>query len=228
MGSIMESVPLQMNESASHISVAERISAALDGELPEGGGHAAHARVSYRLAQFLSTLDADGRALWTDYHLIGDVLRSDELAGDAAMSAAFVARFSARLAEEPHVLAPSALRTSMRRTLALRRRMLPVFAVAAAAATLSWVVVPQLQGLGGADTPAQVASVSSPGVEAMQRVALASTPMNGGVPQNIQEANIVRDADLDQYLAAHQQFAQQPMIQSATPLIRAAAVSESK
>ncbi|MEJ2767674.1 sigma-E factor negative regulatory protein [Mycetohabitans sp. B46] len=222
----MGSVPLQMNESASHISVAERISAALDGELPEGAGHAAHARELPRLAEFLSTLDADGRALWTDYHLIGDVLRSDDLADDAAMSAAFVARFSARLADEPHVLAPSALRTNVRRALALRRCMLPVFAVAAAAATLSWVVVPQLQGLGSAGTPAQVASVSGSGVEAMQRVALSSTPVDGGVQQGVQEVNIVRDVALDQYLAAHQQFAQQPMIQSATPLIRAAAVSE--
>ncbi|MCG1041725.1 sigma-E factor negative regulatory protein [Mycetohabitans sp. B8] len=224
----MGSVPLQMNESASHISVAERISAALDGEWPEGGGHAAQARVSRRLAEFLSTLDADGRALWTDYHLIGDALRSDELAEDAAMSAAFVARFSARLADEPHVLAPSALQTNVWRRLALRRRMLPVFAVAAAAATLSWVVVPQLQSLGGVSTPAQVASVSDSDGQAMQRVALTSTPMNGGVQQGIQEANIVRDADLAQYLAAHQQFAQQPMVQSGTPWIRAAAVSEGK
>lgn len=222
----MGSVPLQMNESASHISVAERISAALDGESLESGGRAARARVSHRLAEFLSTLDADGRALWIDYHLIGDALRSDELAEDAAKSAAFVARFSARLANEPHVLAPSAWRTNMRRTLALRRRVLPVFAVAAAAATLSWVVVPQLQGLGSAGTTAQVALVSEPGSDAMQRVALASTPVDGSVPQGIQDASIVRDADLDQYLAAHQQFAQQPMVQSATPLIRAAAVSE--
>ncbi|KAG0162926.1 hypothetical protein DFQ30_001011 [Apophysomyces sp. BC1015] len=222
----MGSVPLQSNESASHISLAERISAALDGESADGAGHAADARASRRLAALLSTLDADGRTLWAYYHVIGDVLRSDELAEDAATSAAFVARFSARLANEPHVLAPSVFRANVRRTLALRCRVLPVFAVAAAAATLSWVVVPRLQSVDSAGAPAQVASVNGAGADTMRRVALASTLVNGGAQYGIQDVNLVRDAELDLYLAAHQQFAQQPMVLSATPLIRAAAVSK--
>jgi sigma-E factor negative regulatory protein RseA len=40
-----------------------------------------------------------------------------------------------------------------------------------------------------------------------------------------QDANIIRDAGLDQYLEAHQQFAQQPVMPGSMPLIRAAAVS---
>jgi len=36
------------------------------------------------------------------------------------------------------------------------------------------------------------------------------------------EGNIIRDAQLDQYLEAHQQFAQQPMAVGSMPLIRAA------
>lgn len=224
----MGSVPLQSNESASHMSLAERISAALDGESPDGSGHAGDMRVSRKLAQFLVTLDADSRALWIDYHVIGDVLRSDELARDAATSTGFIARFSERLADEPHVLAPSAFRHNVRRTLTLRRRVLPVFAVAAAAATLSWVIVPQLQSI-GSSASAQVASVhGSSAQDTMQRVTLASTPVNGGVQHGIQDMNIVRDADLGPYLAAHQQFAQQPIVQSAAPLIRAAAVVEGK
>jgi sigma-E factor negative regulatory protein RseA len=39
----------------------------------------------------------------------------------------------------------------------------------------------------------------------------------------IQDANIIRDASLDQYLEAHQQFAQQPVVPGSMPLIRAAA-----
>jgi sigma-E factor negative regulatory protein RseA len=41
----------------------------------------------------------------------------------------------------------------------------------------------------------------------------------------VQDANIIRDASLDQYLEAHQQFAQQPVMPGSMPLIRAAAVS---
>ncbi len=46
------------------------------------------------------------------------------------------------------MLAPAALPVA-RRLLALRRRVVPAFAVAAAAATLTWIVVPQLQGVPG-------------------------------------------------------------------------------
>jgi len=40
------------------------------------------------------------------------------------------------------------------------------------------------------------------------------------------EANIIRDASLDQYLEAHQQFSQQPVMPGSTPLIRTAASSQ--
>jgi sigma-E factor negative regulatory protein RseA len=49
-----------------------------------------------------------------------------------------------------------------------------------------------------------------------------------GAPQadmaqaNMAQTNIIRDASLDQYLEAHQQFAQQPMMPGSMPLIRAA------
>jgi len=52
--------------------------------------------------------DAKVRAQWSSYHLIGDVMRSDELA-DASGSARFLKSFRERLAEEPVVLAPAGL-----------------------------------------------------------------------------------------------------------------------
>lgn len=52
--------------------------------------------------------DAASRARWSSYHLIGDVMRSDELA-DAAGSAHFLKSFRERLAQEPVVLAPAGL-----------------------------------------------------------------------------------------------------------------------
>jgi len=210
MGSIMGSVSMQSQAS----SRGERLSAFVDGEL-FGEEH-------LNLDKFLSELDGEDRAAWSSYHLIGDALRSDDLAVGSAASNAFLSGFAARFESEPHLLAPSAQPVT-RRLLALRRRVVPAFAVAAAAATLTWIVVPQLQGVPGGPGATQVASVSSHG-DALQKVAMASVPSANVMPV-AQDANIIRDASLDQYLEAHQQFAQQPVMPGSMPLIRAAAVS---
>lgn len=202
----MGSVSMQSQAS----SRGERLSAFVDGELV-GEEH-------LNLDKFLSGLDGGDRAAWSSYHLIGDVLRSDDLAVSPATSSAFLNGFAARFENEPHVLAPAAMPVA-RRLLALRRRVVPAFAVAAAAATLTWIVVPQLQGVPGGPG-AQLASVRG---DAVQRVAMA--PMPAAVQPIAQDANIIRDASLDQYLEAHQQFAQQPVMASTMPVIRAASVS---
>ncbi|HZZ13115.1 MAG TPA: sigma-E factor negative regulatory protein [Paraburkholderia sp.] len=204
----MGSVSVQSQAS----SRGERLSAFVDGEL-FGEKH-------LNLDKFLSELDGEDRAAWSSYHLIGDALRSDDLAVSPAASSAFLSGFAARFDSEPHVLAPAAMPVA-RRLLALRRRVVPAFAVAAAAATLTWIVVPQLQGVPGGPGVAQVASVHG---DSLQRVAMASVPMATVAPV-AQDANIIRDASLDQYLEAHQQFAQQPVMPGSMPLIRAAAVS---
>jgi sigma-E factor negative regulatory protein RseA len=68
------------------------LSAALDGETQ----HAETAACVNALRR-----DEALRRAWTDYHLIGDLMRGVEPAGDD-----FMARFSAQLADEPTVLAP--------------------------------------------------------------------------------------------------------------------------
>jgi sigma-E factor negative regulatory protein RseA len=191
-------------------SRGERLSAFVDGEL-FGEEH---------LNKFISELDHEDRASWSHYHLIGDALRSDDLAVSPAASSAFLAGFAARLEQEPHVLAPAAL-PAARRLLALRRRVVPAFAVAAAAATLTWIVVPQLQGVPGGSV-GQVASVQTHG-DSLQRVAMAPVPTAAAQP--VQDGNIIRDASLDQYLEAHQQFAQQPVMPGSMPLIRTSATT---
>ena len=50
--------------------------------------------------------DPDARASWHAYQLIGDVLRSDDLAAEPAADEAFLVALRARLAAEPVVLAP--------------------------------------------------------------------------------------------------------------------------
>src|SRR5580658_4398159 len=155
MGSIMGSVSMQSQAS----SRGERLSAFVDGEL-FGEEH---------LNKFISELDHEDRASWSQYHLIGDAMRSDDLAVSPAASSAFLAGFAARLEQEPHVFAPAALPVA-RRLLALRRRVVPAFAVAAAAATLTWIVVPQLQGVPGGPG-SQLASLQARG-DGVQRVAM--------------------------------------------------------
>jgi sigma-E factor negative regulatory protein RseA len=54
---------------------------------------------------------------------------------------------------------------------------------------------------------------------------MASIPAATARPVAV-EANIIRDASLDQYLEAHQQFSQQPVVPGSMPLIRAAATSQ--
>jgi len=212
MGSIMGSVSVQSQAS----SRGERLSAFVDGEFFDDSGD---------LSQFLSGFTQKDRAAWSDYHLIGDALRSDDLAASPAASSAFMNAFSARFETEAHVFAPVAIPAASAeraRSGMFRRRVVPAFAVAAAAATLTWIVVPQLQGVDN-HSGLQVASVSSS--DHVQRVAMASVPA-ATLRSPVVEANIIRDASLDQYLEAHQQFSQQPVMPGSTPLIRTAASSQ--
>src|SRR5471032_3334368 len=50
--------------------------------------------------------DADARSAWHAYQVIGDVLRSDDLATEPAADESFLVALRARLAVEPVVLAP--------------------------------------------------------------------------------------------------------------------------
>ncbi|CAM2178666.1 sigma-E factor negative regulatory protein RseA [Paraburkholderia sacchari] len=202
-------------------SRGEQLSAFVDGEMAGDEQH---------LNAIFSGLDQEGRGAWSSYHLIGDVLRSDDLAMSPAASQSFMAGFAARFEAEPHVLAPAALPASgqsathngrVSRILALRRRVVPSLAVAAAAATLTWIVMPQMRGVGMAGAP-QIASVQSAG-DHVQRVAMNTVPAQTAAA--MQDGNIIRDARLDEYLEAHQQFAQQPVMSDSMPFIRSAALT---
>ncbi|EON14268.1 MULTISPECIES: sigma-E factor negative regulatory protein [Pandoraea] len=219
---------------------AERISALMDGEFDPD-----------ELAALLDEADALGRPLWGDYHLIGDALRSDELTLPRSESA-FMASFAARLDAEPHLLAPAALadaptvtaqganaagsRVARINPFLRVRRVLPTAAAAAAVAALSWVVVPRLQDhpAGGAQPQVlaqNVAPATAAGGSSLTRVALsqqpqAATAANGasaGVPNDL---IVLRDERLDQYLAAHQQYAPTPIGQSVSPYMRASAQAD--
>ncbi|ODP33628.1 sigma-E factor negative regulatory protein [Pandoraea sp. ISTKB] len=216
---------------------AERISALMDGEFDPD-----------ELAALLDEADTSGRPLWDDYHLIGDALRSDELTLPRSESA-FMASFAARLDAEPHLLAPAALadaqavaapdakaagsRVTRINPFLRVRRVLPTAAAAAAVAALSWVVVPRLQDHPAGGAQPQVLAQAAPvaGGSSLTRVALSQQPQaavaaNGAATGGPNDLIVLRDARLDQYLAAHQQYAPAPIGQSVSPYMRASAQAD--
>ena len=80
-----------------HSSSRRILSALVDGDATDS--EAARAFQAWRD-------DPDARASWHAYQLIGDVLRSDDLAAEPAADEAFLVALRARLATEPVVLAP--------------------------------------------------------------------------------------------------------------------------
>ncbi len=141
--------------------------------------------------------DADARQTWHAYQLIGDVMRSEDLARPAAGDAAFLAGLRERLAAEPVVFAPQPTPAAV----PARRRqpwLLPVaaaagFVVVAGVLVLARVSQPGAEpgvGLATATPPAGVVLVGNPAVR----------PVNTGVAGEV----LLRDQQLDEYLRAHQ------------------------
>ena len=79
-------------ESERDAAALERLSALVDGELEADATARAcgHWRES-----------GEARSSWHAYHVIGDVLRSEDLACDPARDAGFLEAFRARLKDEP-------------------------------------------------------------------------------------------------------------------------------
>jgi sigma-E factor negative regulatory protein RseA len=88
-----------LNRSDSHAARRQQLSSLMDGDLPDDAAAGACA---------LWRQDAQSRQDWHAYHLIGDVLRSDDLAAAPARDEAFLQALRLRLADEPVPLAPAA------------------------------------------------------------------------------------------------------------------------
>jgi sigma-E factor negative regulatory protein RseA len=168
------------------------LSALMDGD--DGDGAAAEACRAWRG-------DASVRADWHAYHLIGDVMRSDEHRADGARDARFLAALRTRLASEPVVLAPTP--EPVARPLAPARRARRWMAPTAVAAGFMAVA--------GA---LMVTRVSAPESAAASLATAAATPAFGVRPVAVaasqavvESAPMIRSAELDRYLAAHRQYA---------------------
>jgi sigma-E factor negative regulatory protein RseA len=152
---------------------------------------------------------AQARADWHAYHLIGDVLRSDEHRCDAAHDARFVARLREKLAAEPAVLAPQpAVRPAVAqpvRPAAARRWMAPAAVAAGFVAVAGVLVMTRVAGPDG--TPSDRNTLAgTPGANP-QAVALAAPAASAAAPIELGNATLVRNAELDRYLSAHREVA---------------------
>lgn len=170
----------------------EQISALFDGEAPG-------AEID-RLCQ--QWRQEDTREDWHTWSLIGDVMRSEELAQTPSHDALFLAGLRERLAREPVVLAPMAqsavsagrAETASKSSRLPRRYWLGSAAVAASVAVAVGAWVRQPDGLGQPNAPTLAQTSPSPEVNAQMPLTM------------------VRDPELDRYLAAHRQYVQGPAL----------------
>lgn len=191
----------------------EQLSSLMDGDCTSD--HVAQACRHWRQ-------DEDARAQWHAYHLIGDVLRSEDLSLRSTADAEFLRAVRERLAREPIVLAPTTVQAPLneavpatefaqvavsggtRSRFHLRRWVAPVGMAAGVALVAGAVLVTRPLG---SDGPV-VATTSR-----TEAVAL--------VPQD--PNNPMTDAEFVRYLSAHQQFPGTPALGPAPGFMRSAA-----
>ncbi len=139
--------------------------------------------------------DPAARQTWHAYHLIGDVLRSEELARAPAHDAVFLAGLREKLGVEPVLLAPVAPVQRARR----HQVWLMPAAAAAGFVVVAGVLVVTRLGSPGAVAPAAVmAGASGVGLTAV------NTAGQPAARAQQREAGFIRDARLDEYLRVHQ------------------------
>lgn len=181
-----------VNSSAQSEAMRQALSALMDGQADPG--LADGACEAWRSS-------AQARECWHTYHLIGDVLRSDELVAPATRDAAFVTRLRERLADEPVPLAPAPLPAPQGGGLRHSRWTVPT-AMAAGFVAVAGVIV--------------VLRANAP-------VAPAATPAMAGAGQPdivLVNGQLMRDARLDRYLSAHRQLSNGVAVQVPGAVVR--------
>jgi len=198
-------------------SAKERLSALADGELDPAGSTtscAAWAR------------DAALRADWHAWHVIGDVLRSEDLASNPGHDRDFCAKLRLRLQAEPVVLAPApAIAKSAGARFDRRARPSRWTAAGAVAAGVVLVVGTFAVVRPGEWPTAQVAGGDAPVSIAASPVGAASTEEAAVQPVAIvADSKVFRDAQLERYLEAHKQFAGTSALGVPSAFLRSATV----
>ena len=207
-------------DSETQTAARERLSALADGALDAQAVAGACA---------LWRSDAEARATWHAYQLIGDVLRSDDLAHGATGDAGFLHALRARLVTEPVVLAPQPLPAPPLAVAAPIGRpgsrwgwMAPSAVAAGFVAVAGVLMVTRTPegpaGAGSGPTSLSIAAAPMAGASGL-------APAAAGDAQALAASGqFVRDVQLDRYLAAHKQFAGSSALGVPSGFLRSAAV----
>ncbi len=165
------------------------------------------------------------RERWHCYQLIGDVLRSDDLASQPGRDSEFLARLRVRLESEAVVLAPEPLPAASPPVVSrppvpvVRRRWAAPAAVAAGFVVVAAGALLMGRNTGSDGVDASFASVRPGGLSVPAvdpRTLAGALPVGTGpqtttsvtdVPTVEASGTVIRDARLDRYFAAHQQAA---------------------
>jgi sigma-E factor negative regulatory protein RseA len=188
----MKSHSAQENEKQS-VETAERISALMDGEIEP-----------QQLAPTLKELRQQGAYdTWQLYHLIGDTLRSADLAMPANRDAE--RKLMIALAAEPAMI----VRPAHPSIPALRRHALSSGAVAAAVLMIGWLIWPQFSVTGSSPSSAQLVSIKQGSLE---NATTPATRQGKAVPPPM--------PGLAEYVMAHQQFSPSVASYGVAPMAR--------
>jgi sigma-E factor negative regulatory protein RseA len=152
--------------------------------------------------------DAGARADWHAYHLIGELMRSEDARCTPQRDAQFLGCLRERLVGEPVVLAPAALPRQMPWH---RGWAAPVAVAAGFVAVVGVLVVTRVAApdVATQDRAALLASsIAAPAASATGMLqAAARTPLASSAPgSQAVEGVLIRNAELDRYLAAHKQY----------------------
>ena len=200
----------------------EQLSALMDGQL-QGGEW---------LQALHSAEQPEGRATWLAYHVVGDALRSTELAAHGASSSAFLARFQQRLAQEQPLPAATLQDAALQQVVPARAdsalpqsanasvfrwKMLAGLASLAVVASVGWNSFDRLQQQG---TSGQQLAAAGTGAA---RPAPAQAPVQqaaASAEASSSSATMLRDPRLDELLAAHRQFGSTTALQMPAGFLR--------
>ena len=194
-------------------AAAEQLSALADGEVDAAGAAAACGAWK---------TDAELRRTWHAWHVIGDVLRSEDLASSAARDQRFLLALRERLAAEPIVLAPEPLSMAPAVRRSGGRWMLPS-AVAAGFALVVGTFVVLAPADGPAPSAPTLARVAPPPAPSPILQASLGEPAATAQPVAV-NGRMIRDPRLERYLAAHKQFAGTSALGVPSTFLRSATV----
>ncbi len=199
------------------LKMREHVSALADGQLSAGD-----------LPQVLQYTGLDsGRQAWQEYHLIGDVLRSPELAHHAH-SQAFLARLHQRMDQDGLT---QAQRPAVPGSVSLESRPGGARGEAANQALFRWKMVAGLASLAAVSAMGwNVLEATRSSASGPQLAITAPAQMAAGtqvaVQQSPQDPVMLRDPRLDELVAAHRQSRGAAALQMPARFLRNAPVEE--